>query len=135
MGDELRKGAVRDRGAIDEEGVELDLVRDELVVVCPRLVGRAEDERAAVHPYLVGPVGDVSVRALVANRVLDPGSELEGLQHRLLVLQLVLEHQAEDERLSEQWAGCVELRVLECLDDARPNVRRVRPCGLGPQGW
>ena len=81
-----------------------------------------------------GAVGDVPVRALVSNRVLDLGPELEGLQHRLLVLQLVLEHQPEDECLSEQGAWAVELGVLERLQDALANVGRVRPRGLGSEG-
>ena len=131
MGDEVREGAVRDRGAIDEEGVELDLVRDELVVVRPRLVGRAEDERAAVHPYLVGAVGDVSVRALVANRVLDLGPELERLQHRLLVLQLVLEHQPEDEAFRSKGPGPSSSVCSSASRTRVADVGRVRPRGLG----
>ena len=108
-------------------------MRDELVVVRPRLVGCTQDERATVHSNLLGPLRDVSVRALVTDRVLDLGPELEGLQHRLLVLQLVLEHQAEHEALPEERPGAVELGVLERLQDARPDLERVCPGGLGPE--
>ncbi len=112
-------------GAIDEERRELDLARDELVVVGPRLVGRAKDERASLDPYLVGAVGGLAERDPVFQRVFDIGPELECLQHRLLVLELVLQNETEDESLSEQWAGPVELGVLDRIEDTPPDVGRV----------
>jgi len=89
-----------------------------------------EDERPTVHPNLSGTVGGVAEGAVVSHRILDLGPELERLQHRLLVLELVLQHEPEDESLPEQRAWPVEVGVLDRLEDPLANVGCVRSYGL-----
>ncbi len=121
--------------AVDDERPHLDLVRDELVVVRPRLVRRAEDERAAVDLDLVGP----GRRAIRGPRVPHgiPGlrPELERLEHRLLVLQLVLEHEPEDEALAEERVRDVEVDVVERGEHTLAHIRGVGAgCGRAQGG-
>ena len=101
----------------------------ELVVVGPRLVLRAEREGAAGDQDLVGARGGAIGRGGVDDRVSAVGAALQRLEHRLLRLQLVLEHQPEDEPVSDEDVGRVEVDALEHLERALAHV-----CGVGADG-
>jgi hypothetical protein len=131
--DELRELAVRDGRAVDEERPRLDLVRHELVVVRPRLVGRAEDERAALDRDLVGSRGRAVGRRLVGRGVLGARLQLERLRDQLLVLELVLDDEAEDEALPQERVRRVEIDVVDEVKRALADVVGVRARRPGTQ--
>ena len=105
----------------------------ELVVVRPRLVGRAERERAARHLDLGRAAGRTIGRRSLGHRVLGLGPALQRLEHRLLRLQLVLEHEPEHEPAADEHVGRLEVDVLEQVQRPLADVVRVCPHGVGAQ--
>jgi hypothetical protein len=108
-------------------------VRVELVVVRPWLVLRAEDERAAGHVDLVG----AHRRAIRARGHRDGVRaalpELQRLEHRLLRGELVLDDEPEREAASDERVGALQVDVLQKVECARADVRRVGLNGLCSQ--
>ena len=79
-----------------------------------------------------GPAGARVGRRLGTHGVLArPG--LERLEHRLLVLELVLEDEPVDEALAEQRVGRVEVDVVEDVERSLAHVLGIRPRGRGPK--
>ncbi len=89
---ELAEVPVRDRGGVDVEGPELDRVPRALVVVGEALAGRPHRERPRLDAHDVRLRGArLGRRMRPAGRLVDAGlGERERLQHRLVVLMLVL---------------------------------------------
>jgi hypothetical protein len=106
--------------ALEREGRQLDDVGGPLVVVGPGLVVRAEHERAAGHEHVRRHLHVFEGR----RRVLD-ARELDRLQHRLLVLELVLGDQAVDVRVALERIGVVERHVLEHLQRVAADALEV----------
>jgi hypothetical protein len=90
--DECEVGAVRDRRAVDLEGRHVHRVLGTLVVVCELGVWLAERERPRVDEHRAGLLAEPLRRKRAAlRRVGTRLRELERLQHRLVVLVLVLD--------------------------------------------
>ena len=109
-------------------------MRLELVVVRPRLVGRSECERAGGHLDLGGAAWCAVRRRPVRHRVLGVGTALQRLEHRLLRLQLVLEHEPEDEPASDEHVGRLEVDTLERVERAFAHVVHIGAHGVRIQG-
>jgi hypothetical protein len=124
--DELEPRAVRHRGRVDAERGQLLLVRRALVVVGPRVV-RAEPRRSRGDEDVAGR----GHRGGGAARV-RKARERDRLEHRLAVLALVLEDEAEREPVREQRVGAaVERHVAEHLERPVAHAAQVVPCGGG----
>ena len=82
---------------------------------------------------LVRPGGGAVGRGLLPRRVLGARPELERLEHRFLVLELVLEHEPEDEALPEQWVRHFQVDVVEQVVRALADVLRVGARRGGPE--
>jgi len=91
---ERREGVVAHWQPIDQDGVQLHLMRGQLVVVGPCFALRAKHEAAALEDDLVRPARQIGLRPPPL-RVVRRVPQRERLQHRLLMLQLVLEHHPE----------------------------------------
>ena len=130
--DEVVVRARGHRAPVDPERRQLDLVPLELVVVGPLVAGRAEEERPGLDEHLVA-VGDRLVRGRRARRLrVRParGAERDRLQHRLLVLELVLEHEAVDVAVREQAVVRVELDADEDAERPLAHAREVGDRGV-----
>ncbi len=108
-------------------------MRRELVVICPRLVDGAEREHTPRHRDLVRARRRAIRRALARRVVLGRDEPLEGLEERLLGLQLVLDDEPEDEAPAEEGVRRVEILGHERGEDTLAHVLRVRGDGLGAE--
>ena len=124
--EKLGELAVRDGRTIDAEARDLHLVRLELVVVRPRLVHRAERERASRHVDLGRSARCAIGRRRLDDRILGAGAGLQRLEHRLLRLELVLENEAEDEPATDEDVGSLEIDALEHVERPLAHVRGIR---------
>src|ERR687885_1286211 len=137
--DELREGLVCDRGLVDEEAWEVHDVRVPFVIQGMDAVVGAHDERA-------GGGGDRLFLDPSAGRKLDPsprlvalaGHELEGLEHGLVVLALVLDDHVVDEAVFQERVVPIKVGRFEGFEDRFGHGVKVA-VGLSPveqvQGW
>ena len=132
--EKLGELAVRDGRTIDAEARDLRLVRLELVVVRPRLVHRAERERAPRHVDLGRSARCAIGRRRLDDRILGAGAGLQRLEHRLLRLELVLENEAEDEPATDEDVGSLEIDALEHVERPLAHVRGIRTHGRRIEG-
>src|SRR5262245_47863399 len=99
-----------------------------LVVVGPGSVARAERERAGLNLHVAGGADRLRTAAGMG-----AAGDLDRLEHRLAVLALVLDDQAEDERAVEQRVVRVEVGPFERFQRALTDGGHVLARGLGPQ--
>ena len=127
--DELPPFAVGDRDPADAERRHVDDVRGPFVVQRERLVGGvdAEDERSAGHQHRragqARPPGRQGAGLLQQRR---PDAQVQCLQHGLVVLVLVADHQAEDEVVRPA------RRAARRARPARPLARSGSSCAPDP---
>src|SRR5215210_5223519 len=116
--DELHEGLVGDGGFVYKEVREVHDVRFALVVQGPSTVFGA-------HYKLTGRDGDHLPFDRVARRQFDlwlgfvafAFFELEGLEHRLVMLSFVLDDHVVDEAVFEEFVIAVEVRVFKGFED------------------
>ena len=139
--DELEKCPIRDRRGVDEEGVDVHLVRGPLVVVGPRLRVGAHHEGPAVDEHLRGCDHRGTGRRFDRPQVDGAVLELQRREHRLDVLVLVLDDHPVHEATAQQPHGGIELHPVERVEgvaahgrDVRPRVIRAQQRQPGPVG-
>jgi hypothetical protein len=126
--------AVRDGGSIDLEGVELDRVSRPLVVVGEAAAGGADLVLTSLdyeHPPLPGRTcprypGRTAFGLNLRGQLVSL-DQLQQLQHRLVVLQLVREQHLVDEAVPQQRILDIrtDLHALQYVERARADVFHV----------
>jgi hypothetical protein len=127
VGDELEIGAVGDGRGVDPERGQVDHVGWPLVVVGPGLGVGAHHERATLHQHLIGVGRRRGRRWRVQADVTVPLGQLEGGQHGLVVLVLVLDDHAVHEAAGHEGEGRIELDALEQAQGPVPHLGQVGP--------